>query len=509
MADTLDFFKKNKEVIASQTDKSKAAVLIYKQDYIDRMRVHLSDTNTYQKLRTSSVQAYRVLNERYLTILEKRKYINIKQKECALREEVKVGNIYGLIKDHKPDQKIRPISNTRQTPGYLIAKTLNKILTNALQPSTYDTKNSVDLRERIQEGQYTPNMHLASFDVVSMFTNITFEKVRKSIEDRYTKRIINTQLPQKEMIEMIRFVCCYNTEIQFNDTLFKQIRGLRMGSPVSPILARIVMDDLLDEAFRTIEKPLLFTKYVDDILTIARLEHLEEIAKRLNDITPEIQFEMELENPQTNSINYLELTIINNHDTTIQMKWYQKKVSSKRILNYHSQHAKFQIEATAKNYVRNMLRLTDEEFTEEIKYKAEEILSINNYPKRMIEDIVKEAFRQQTTQSTQHTNTQTLTQTSQNTVESRAFRAMPYVKNLSHQLTQDLRTNNPNMMIPSSTINTIQQRILNRHKDLNTHKNIETLLEEQAVNRDTEAFLKEIRAKRTATEQENPIPKPT
>lgn len=478
MQDTLTFFKDNKEVIASQTDKSKAAVLIYKQDYKDRMYVHLSDTNTYQKIKASSIEGYKILNEKYLTILAQRKYVTQFQKDKALREEIRKSNIYGLIKNHKPDQKIRPISNTRQTPGYLIAKTLNNILTAALKPSLYDTKNSVELKERLDEDTFTPHMHLASLDVISMFTNISFNRVENAIEKRYAKKLINTQLPQKLMMEMLRFVCCYNTEIQFDNTLYKQINGLRMGSPVSTILARIVMDDILDEAFKTIEKPSLFTKYVDDILTIARLEHLDQIASTLNQITPEIQFEMEIENAQTSSINYLELTIINQHDTTIKTKWYQKKVSSKRILNHHSQHAPFQIEATAKNYVNNMFQLTDNEFIPEIIDSAREILQCNNYPERTINNIIQETTKQRnnTQQPSQNTQTQQTQQTA-NTINPnltgtqdithRAFKAMPYVKHLSNQLTKEIKSTNPGMQIPSSTINTIQQRILNRHKNLN------------------------------------------
>lgn len=77
------------------------------------------------------------------------------------------------------------------------------------------------------------------------------------------------------MLEMLEFVCCFNTEIEFHNTKYEQIRGLRMGSPVSPILARIFMDDILDEKFKIVEKPQIFVKYLDDILTIARLPDLD------------------------------------------------------------------------------------------------------------------------------------------------------------------------------------------------------------------------------------------
>lgn len=480
MTDTIEFFKQNKNLIATQTDKSKAAVLIYKQDYIDKMIVHLSDTTTYSKIKYSSLEGYKVLNERYLEILTEKKYITPYKKEKAIRDETKISNIYGLIKDHKPDKKIRPICNTRNTPGYLLAKTLSDILTNALKTGQYDIKNSVELNQRLKDGEYTPSMILASLDVVSMFTNITFDQVVKSIQKRYTKKTIKTKLPLNHMISMLQFVCCFNTELQFNNIKYKQIKGLRMGSPVSPILAQIVMDDILDEAFSQIEKPQIFMKYVDDILTIARPEDLDKITTKLNQINPDIQFELEIESPTTKSINFLELTIINHHDTTISSKWYQKEVSSMRILNYHSQHIPFQIRATAKSYVNNMIQLTDKEYLEETIIKARKILLLNNFPHRFIHTIITETRMKHypETQATEETsmNQSTEETTTNQTIETPnenerntfyAKQAMPYVMNLSQKLTAPIKTKNPGIMIPSSTINTIQQKIYNKHKNLN------------------------------------------
>lgn len=485
---TLQFMRDNKQVIASQTDKSKAAVLIYKKDYIERMKHHLSDETVYQKTPNSSVEGYKIINERFLHTLQQRGYINIKTKEKALKEENKISNIYGLIKDHKPNQKIRPICNTRKTPGYTIAKTLNEILTKALKPSLYDVKNSTELKGILEDEIVTPTMTLASFDVISMFTNIDFESVKNAVTRRYEKNTINTRLPMKIMIDMLRFICQHNTEIRFDSNIYKQIKGLRMGSPVSPILARMVMDDLIEETFKNIEKPNLFVKYVDDILTIDRPENIDKILAALNQQNPNIQFEAELEDPNKKSINYLELTIFNNHDTTIETRWFQKQISSKRLLNFHSQHAKFQIEATAKNYINNMIKLTDEKHKETVKQWAREILKINNYPTRFINNIIKDACKtttntqtctqsntQNNTQSnhqthnqpetTQETNTQTTN--TQLTQTYRAHKAMPYVRGLSNHLLQSLRTSNPEMTIPSSTINTIQGRIYNKYKNLN------------------------------------------
>lgn len=58
----------------------------------------------------------------------------------------------------------------------------------------------------------------------------------------------------KVIIDIIKFICITSTEIQFNNKTFKQIKGLRMKSSLSPILADFVMEDLLDRIFAHIDK---------------------------------------------------------------------------------------------------------------------------------------------------------------------------------------------------------------------------------------------------------------
>lgn len=340
---------------------------------------------------------------------------------------------------------------------------MSKLLTKAIQNNKYDVKNSMELKEKLDTIKTKPDSIIASLDVISMFTNIPMELVEKTIKTQYEGNTIKTRMPYAMMIKILKFTCQFNTEFEFNGQLYKQIKGLRMGSPVSPILASIVMNNIIDTTFKTVQKPILFTKYVDDILIIDNKEKIMNIYKRLNEIDYNVQLELEWMNEKTNSINYLELTIINKRDCSISTKWYQREISSQRILNYHTQHNPTQIRATANNYIRTMIKLTDNIHKKETIKKAKQILRINNYPQKLTENLIKKVMEEQELSSQV---TEKINESMYSKQTHMAKNALPYIKGLSTEFAKDIRKGNDNLMIPHTTVNTIKQRIMDKHKKL-------------------------------------------
>ena len=72
-----------------------------------------------------------------------------------------------------------------------------------------------------------------------------------------------------------------------------------MGSPVSAVMANIVMEDLEQKALSTsLTSPQLWKRYVDDVCSAAKSTELDEFQKHLNSIEQSIQFTSETENNQ-------------------------------------------------------------------------------------------------------------------------------------------------------------------------------------------------------------------
>jgi len=122
----------------------------------------------------------------------------------------------------------------------------------------------------------------------------------------------------------------------FNGVTYKQTFGTPMGSPISPIIADIVLQDLENKALEKLKfTPCFYLRYVDDIvLTLPSLEYNHTL-NIFNSFHPRLQFTMETE--INGVLNFLDLTLIltNNY---IKFDWFHKDTFSGRYLNFHSNH---------------------------------------------------------------------------------------------------------------------------------------------------------------------------
>ena len=137
-----------------------------------------------------------------------------------------------------------------------------------------------------------------------------------------------------------------------------QKEGCAMGNSLSPVLADIVMTDLLQKCgskMRFLKK--LIAKYVDDLLFIIPSDKIQIVYDILNSYDPNIKFTYEV--MQNNKISYLDTEIII-HDEKIVTKWYMKPTSKGRILNFNSLHAFHMKINTAKGLIRRIFGLSDE-----------------------------------------------------------------------------------------------------------------------------------------------------
>ena len=111
-----------------------------------------------------------------------------------------------------------------------------------------------------------------------------------------------------------------------------------MGSPISPIIANLFMEDLETRALNTSQHPpSLWKRYVDDTLTIIKKEHKDTFLDHINSIDPNIRFTSE-DQKEDGSIPFLDVLIIPEENGKLNTTVYRKPTHTDMYLHWDSHH---------------------------------------------------------------------------------------------------------------------------------------------------------------------------
>ena len=136
-----------------------------------------------------------------------------------------------------------------------------------------------------------------SFDVVSLYTNINTEEAVETVLEYTIKHHIELHgLETYDLFELLHLLLDNNI-FTYNNTHYKQIRGLAMGNRLSGTLAILCMDRFERlHIYQQLHPQLtIYVRYIDDVGTVKTdTEQANTILTYLNEQHPTIKFEMEL-----------------------------------------------------------------------------------------------------------------------------------------------------------------------------------------------------------------------
>ncbi len=111
-----------------------------------------------------------------------------------------------------------------------------------------------------------------------------------------------------------------------------------MGSPVSPIVANLCMEEIEELAHKqSTSPPKKWFRFVDDIFSIIKRHALTNFYNLLNSIDPHIKFTMEQELHE--KLPFLD-TILTRNNGSLLINVYRKPTHTHRYLDYNSHHDK-------------------------------------------------------------------------------------------------------------------------------------------------------------------------
>jgi hypothetical protein len=349
---------------------------------------------------------------------------------------------------HKPGVPLRPIISYVGSPGYETATFLSGLL-EPLRKKQYQIKNVYDLKEKTEKLTIEDDEEIVSFDVIGLFPSVPINKVLdiircrlkedKSLSDR-------TKLSVDDIMDLLTFIL-RSTAFRYNNGFYEQITGVPMGSPVSVVVAELMMEHLEDEAMKTDKIPTWYGRFVDDCVAKLKQANVQPFHDTLNDICPEIQFTVE--HSKNGVLPFLDGLIVRKGQQ-LEIQVYRKPTHSNRYLDFESDSPLEHKRAVVTTLLHRALTVptTDSDKKQEVSY-VKTALQQNGYPKKFIDNQLAKMKngRQRKDQREE---------------QCAGFAVLPYVRGLTERIQRVLRRTNVKVAVSSK--NTLRRR-LDRLKD--------------------------------------------
>ena len=151
---------------------------------------------------------------------------------------------------------IRPIVSSSGAVSYETSKELARILKPLVGKSPYQVQNTKDFIQlqgiKLQKGQC-----IMSYDVKALFTSVPIQPATDIIrrllqEDGELQH--RTNMSVRHITCLLDF-CLRSTYFTFQGRFYEQQEGAAMGSPISPIIANLYMEDFEKKATSSLPQP--------------------------------------------------------------------------------------------------------------------------------------------------------------------------------------------------------------------------------------------------------------
>ena len=386
--------QKNDSLIVKRSDKCKGLVLMEKKEYIEKTETIIRD---YQPVTKNPTKKLDDETSKLIKTTLKGKLPD-KTIHAITPNESRTAELYGLPKTHKVNIPLRPIVSACGNPVDKLSWLLERIITQLLVfvpahlTNTYDYLNH--LKTQFPSG-FPKGAIAFTVDVNNLYGNIpTAEAIESTIRMLRTHSskvdLFGLTIPDvKRLLEH----CLSNNYVRFGKNLYKQVKGIAMGSRIAPPLAILFMntvESLMLTATTTLQ-PVTYLRYIDDIFGIWThgSSSLDVYFNFINSFHPDLKFSIERSDQSSQrQIPFLDTLLTVNPSGAYTTELYIKPMAAPIILHFASSHPMQTKRSIVHSQSLRALRLgSDVAAQKRGLKKISDLFLSNGYPMQLIKNI--------------------------------------------------------------------------------------------------------------------------
>ncbi|XP_041472626.1 uncharacterized protein LOC121421891 [Lytechinus variegatus] len=338
----IEELNKNTDIAIVPADKGRCLVVLDKSDYENKCLTLLKDKNTYRQINYNPTNGYRKKTCALINSFHANGDISEElERHLTPATEPTVPAFYGLPKIHKPAPiPVRPIVSSIDSVTYNLAKFVARILSPLVGNTIHHIQNTDNFVEELKTVKLDENETIVSFDVSALFTSIpvvdAITVVRQCLIDNDSWKD-RTKLNIDQIVEAVS-TCLHTTYFSFKGVHYIQKHGCAMGSPVSPIVANLYMQDFEQKAISSYpgRKPRTWLRYVDDTFVIIHKSELHDFFKHINNQDVNIKFTQEA--CKDNKLAFLDCEVQIVEGGSLDFRVYRKPTHTNQYLHFNSHH---------------------------------------------------------------------------------------------------------------------------------------------------------------------------
>ncbi|BHF63331.1 hypothetical protein SprV_0200632300 [Sparganum proliferum] len=133
---------------------------------------------------------------------------------------------------------------------------------------------------------------MVSFDVMSLFTSIPQDLAIETVELLLRNKYYETEnrLGHAQVLQLLKI--CLKTYFTFDGTIYEEVKGTPIGSPISGFIVEAVLQRLEALVFQH-HRSKFWAPYVEDTFVVIERDQVLTFKEHLKSVFTDIQFTME------------------------------------------------------------------------------------------------------------------------------------------------------------------------------------------------------------------------